>query len=238
MTVSDSQKQQVLQLLHEGLSEREISARTKLSRRQIRNIKQQAPTEEASTPLAYDNKPNMPRKVAIAELVKLSTRPEGVRKSEMWPVLRALFGLRLNEKGKWELNMSDDQLRYLKKRTTEAAAKQGKVALFIPEWLPRQAPIAANDMLLTIAGCLQDRAHEYVSEFMSFFPEASRKYVFKELIGLAFKQASPEPVETKCKRNAEAAEQLQRRLGDLAGKPAANEPFAYSPNAELDRLCV
>lgn len=239
MTVSDSQKQQVLQLLQEKVSERKIKDATGLSRRQIRNIKQQAPAEADQAPLALDNQPSMSRPAAIAELVKLSTQPGGVRKSEMWPVLRALYGLRFNEKtGAWELDMTDNQLRYLKEKTSEAAAKQGKAALFIPEWLPRQAPVAANDMLVSMAGWLHDHAQEYVSEFMSFFPGTSRKHVFKELVSLAFKQASPEPVETRSQRNSEAAEQLQRRLGDLAGRPAANELYPYPPDTELDRLCV
>lgn len=239
MTVSDSQKQQVLHLLQRKTSEREIAAKTGLSRRQIRSIKQQAPAVEDQGPLALDNQPSMTRSAAIAELVKLSSRPGGVRYSEMWPVLRALYGLRINDKtGAWELDMTDNQLRYLKEKTTEAATKQGKTALFIPEWLPRQAPVAANDMLVSMAGWLHDRAQEYVSEFISTFPGASRKHALNELICVAFSQASPEPVQTRCQRNMDNAEQLQRRLGDLASRPAANELYPYPPDSELDRLCV
>ena len=45
------------------------------------------------------------------------------------------------------LDMTDSQYQYLKKQVTKAASAKGKEALFIPEWLPRQAPVAANDTL-------------------------------------------------------------------------------------------
>lgn len=237
--VTDSQKQQVIQLLQTKASERAIVEQTGLSRRQIRKIKQEVKETKDDNPLVLDHQVTMTRAAAIAELVKLSTRPGGVRRSEMWPVFRELYGLRLDsERGTWVLNMTENQYQYLKKQVTKAASAKGKEALFIPEWLPRQAPAAANDMLVSIAGCLHDRAQEYVSEFMSLFPSASRKHVFTELVSLAFKQASPEPVEIKCQRNAETAELLQGRLGHLAQRPAANDAPTVKPDAELDRLCL
>ncbi|WP_156115083.1 helix-turn-helix domain-containing protein [Pseudomonas sp. ML96] len=239
MSDSASHEQDVLKLLASGMSERKVADTLGMSRRRVSKIKQNAPMEVAPDPLSPDLLPTMSRATAIAELVKLSTQPGGVRYSEMWSVLRALFGMRINDKtGMLELDMTDNQLRYLKEKTTAGAADQGKVALFIPEWLPRQAPVAANDMLVSRAGWLHDRAQEYAAEFMLSFPGASMKHVFNELVCLAFKQASPEPVQTRCQRNAETAEVLQRRLGALAGKPAANEPFPLAPDPELDRLCI
>lgn len=237
MKVTESQKQQIIQLLNAKKSGRAISEETGQSRRQIEKIKQEMAKEEVTNPLASNHQPTMTRPAAITELVKLSTRPGGVRHSEMWPVLRALFGLRRNDKT-WamELDMTDNQLRYLKEKTMEAAASKGKEALFIPEWLPRRAPAAANDMLINMAGWLHDRAQEYVSEFMSAHPDASRVAVFRELTCLSFPLASPEPIQTRCQRNTDNADRLQQRLGDLAGKPAANEPFP--PDVELERLCI
>lgn len=237
MNVPDDLKQQALKLLKEKASERAVADATKLSRRQVRTIKQQMSREEDHNPLASSHQPTMSRPAAITELVKLSTRPGGVRHSEMWPVLRDFFGLRRNDKT-WamELDMTDNQLRYLKEKTVEAATSKGKEALFIPEWLPRRAPAAANDTLINMAGWLHDHALEYVSEFMSAHPDASRMAVFRELIYLSFPQASPEPIQTRCQRNTDNADKLQRRLGDLAGKPAANEPFP--PDVELNRLCI
>lgn len=237
--VTDSQKQQVIQLLQTKASERAIEEQTKLSRRQIRKIKQEVKETNDDNPVAFDHQATMTRAAAITELVKLSTRPGGVRRSEMWSVLRDLYGLQLNsEKGSWELAMSEDQYRYLKKQAKEAAASQGKEALFIPEWLPRQAPIAANDMLVMMAGWLHDRGQEYAADFKYSFPESSMKQVFHELICIAFPQASNEPVISRCQRNASIAELLQERVGDSVHPPAANDALAPMPDAELDRLCI
>lgn len=237
MTVTIEQEQEIRRLLATKASERQIVDAVGVSRRQVQNIKKLLPKKEDPNPLASDLGGTMVRTTAITALVGLSTRPGGVRYSEMWPTLRALFGMRKNDKtGGLELNMTDDQLRYLKKQTTEAAEVQGKEALFIPEWLPRQAPAAANDMLVMLAGHLQDRAQEYASEFMSCFPDTSSKLVSNELVCLAFARATPEPVETRCKRNAVTAQALQRRLGHRVGYQVANEPFPAVP--ELDQLCI
>lgn len=236
MNVSDDLKQRVLKLLKEKVSQRAIAEATGLHRRQIRAIKEQMPKEVDHNPLASNHQPTMTRPTAIIELVKLSTRPGGVRNSEMWPVLRALFGMRFNGKtGAMELDMTDNKLRYLKEKTVEAATSKGKEAMFIPEWLPRRAPAAANDMLINMAGLLHDRALEYVYEFMSAHPDASRVAVFRELTYLSFPLASPEPIQTRCQRNKDNADKLQQRLGELAGQPAANEPLP--PDVELSRLC-
>lgn len=237
VTITIEQEQEVRRLLATGASERHIQDTARVSRRQVQNIKKMISKEEDHNPLASDLGRTMTRTGAIKALVALSTRPEGVRYSEMWPTLRALFGMCKDDKtGVFKLNMTDDQLRYLKKQAGEAAEAQGKEALFIPEWLPRQAPVAANDMLVMLAGHLQDRAQEYASEFMSCFPDTSSKLVSNELICLAFARATPEPVETRCKRNAATAQALQRRLGHRAGYQVANEPFPDIP--ELDQLCI
>lgn len=237
MTITTEQDQEVRRLLAMGASERHIQDTAFVSRRQVQNIKKIISKEEDHNPLASNLGPTMTRTAAIKAMVALSTRPEGVRPSEMWPTLRALYGMcKDDKKGGFKLNMTEDQLRYLKKQTVEAAETQGKEALFIPEWLPRQAPVAANHMLVLLAGHLQDRAQEYASEFMSFFPDTSSKLVSNELVCLAFARATPEPVETRCKRNAASAQALQRRLGQSAGCQATNEPFPEAP--ELDQLCI
>lgn len=229
-----------IKLFAEGASERKVAAALGISRRQANKLKQQIKADQDDDPLSEALQPTMSPSDAVAELVKLSTRPEGVRLSEMWPVLRARFGMRLNTKtGAMELDMTNDQLRYLKDKTAAAAA-QGKTALFIPEWMPREAPVTANGMLTTMAGWLHERAQEYTSEFMASFPGVSSKHVFKELICLAFQQASAEPVQTRCERNTETAHQLQQRLGGLRRMRAANEPYpsVSTPDPELERLCI
>jgi len=237
MAVTKEQELEIRRLLSVRKSERFIVDTVKVSRRQVQNIKKTMPKPEILHPLTNGLGPTISRDAAINALVALSTRPKGVRKSEMWPTLRALFGMCENGKtGVLELKMSDDQLRYLKKQTKKAAETQGKEALFIPEWLPRHAPAAANDMLVSFAGYLHDHALEYVAEFMSFFPDTSVKFVTNELVCLAFAQATPEPIEVRCKRNFEAAEALQRRLGCIVRKPAANDQLPV--DTDLEKLCI
>lgn len=237
MTITSKQEQEVRRLLAAGASERDIQETVGVSRRQVQNIKNIMSKEEDHNPLASELGRTISRAAAIKALVVLSTRPEGVRYSEMWPILRALFGMCKDGKtGVFKLKMTEDQLRYLKKQVGEAAEALGKEALFIPEWLPRQAPMAANDMLVLLAGHLQDRAQEYASEFMSCFPDTSSKLVSNELVCLAFARATPEPVETRCKRNAATAQKLQRRLGQSAGYQTANAPSPVVP--EFDQLCI
>jgi hypothetical protein len=237
VTITSKQEQEVRRLLAAGASERYIQDTVGVSRRQVQNIKKLMSKEADHNPFASDLGRTISRAAAIKALVVLSTRPEGVRFSELGPTLRALFGMCKDDKtGVFKLNMTDDQLRYLKKQAKETAEAQGKEALFIPEWLPRQAPVAANEMLVLLAGHLQDRAQEYASEFMSCFPDTSSKLVSNELLCLAFAKATPEPVETRCKRNAATAQALQRRLGHRAGCQVANEPFPVVP--ELDQLCI
>lgn len=238
-TLSSSAEQQARELLAGGASVRRVAEELGISRRQVEKLRKQFEAKEEGNPFSEGLQPTMSRSKAIDELVRLSTRPEGVRHSEMWPVLRGLFGMRVNEKtGATELNMTDHQLRYLKEKTVEAAAAQGKSALLIPEWIPREEPVAANRELVEMAGWLHERAHEYVSDFMARFPGASSKHVFSELVCLAFPQASPEPTQTRCKRNAGTARRLQQRLGPACWMRAANEPYPNDPDEELEALCI
>lgn len=243
MTAVAEIEQQVSRLLSTGLSERKIAEKTGITRRQVRNIKERlGNAEEEDNPFSLDIGPTINRSQAVSELVKLSIRPEGLRHSEMSPVLRAFYGLRINEEsGALELNMTDNQLRYLKDNIKEAAISQGKDALFLPEWLPRRAPCAAVEMLTNAAHSLLERAQEYTSDFMSAFPEVSRSSVFHELVSLSFRQACPEPVITRCERNKETADRLQLRLDALMRIAAANDSSAAPPvmaDPELDRICL
>lgn len=239
MTISDSFECQVTKLLQNNLSERKVAEMAGVTRRQVRKIKEQLAKQGSDNLLGLDIQPTITRSEAVSALVQLSTRPGGVRSSEMSTVLRGLYGLRINQKTRsLELAMTEHQLRYLKERTKAAALNGGKEALFVPEWLPRCAPGAAIDFLVKAADCLHQRAQELVSDFMLVFPEVSPRSVFQELIFLSFREASPEPVLTRCERNKEAADKLQQRLGFIAKKPVTYEAVRSLPDPELDRLCI
>lgn len=237
MSMPPELEQEVRRLLAAGKSERAITGLVGTSRRQVANIKKKMNEDKDDNPLVSDIGPTMERSDAIAELVLLSTRPEGVRRSETWPVLRALFGMQTTDTpGQLELAMTENQWTYLKKQVVESAAAQGKSALFLPEWLSRQAPINANAMLVSMAGWLRDCAQEYVSDLLAHFPDISGKHVFTELHRLAFPPPKGEPIQTKCQRNAETAELLQSRLGNRPHRPKPHESLPH--DAELDTLCI
>ncbi len=179
------------------------------------------------------------RAEAIAELVALSTRPEGVRNSEMHHVLSALFGHKLNPKTKrLELGMTAHQLRYLKKSVVDAATAQGLSALFVPEWMPRQQAQEANAILVRLAGALNDTAQGALADFMLAFPGTSSHWVFSELLSLAFLQASKEPVETRCERNRLIAQELDNRQGTVRQSISLYHPHPIATDIELDSICI
>jgi site-specific recombinase XerC len=244
--LADKQLQgQVTERLKAGISERKIASELGISRQYVSKLRLQAQIRadeaESTNPFELNEnfRPTIKRAQAVSELVSLSTRPEGVRNSEMQPVLRALFGLQLNNKnGAMELAMTQNQLQYLKDSTRKAANDAGQSALFIPEWIPRSNPLAANDLLVQLAGELHDIAQDKLAYFMSVFPEVSSRLLFKELVALSFKEASPEPVETRCTRNSNAAAELHQRLRIKDRQRPANDPLAFPEDSELDKLCA
>lgn len=238
-------QQQITERLKTGMSERKIASELGISRQSVSKIRLQAQilTDEAesSTPFGLNDSflPTINRTEAITQLVGLSSRPGGVRSSELQPVLTGLFGFRLNKKRTtMELAMTQSQLQYLKDQTRKVADEAGQSALFIPEWLPRSNPMAANDMLVLLAGELHDIALDKLAYFMSVFPEVSSGMLFKELIALSFKQASPEPVETRCARNRDIAAELHQRLRIKDRPRPANDPLPLPGDPELDMLCA
>lgn len=221
-------------LLEKGLSVRAVAESTGLSRRQVTKLKANSNRED-SDPFAGAIHSVISQKQAVSMTLALSVRPEGVKRSELGPVLRARFGLEKSEvTGAFELKMTKNQYRYLK--DTVRVAKQTKVSpLFVPEWMPRQRALEANRELNKAAYDLQDVMTEKVIDLCSRFPGASFKWVFQELINLAVPGAYPGSVETLCKRNLEIAEELDQRVGHETSLKV--EPMFVSDN-EFEALCV
>lgn len=243
--INEQLQEKVTERLKTGISERKIASELGISRQQVSKIRQQAKVSADETEnknpfeLSENFQPTIKRAQAVSQLVSLSTRPGGVRNSEMQPVLRALFGLQLNNKtGVMELAMTQNQLQYLKDSTRKAANDADQSVLFIPEWIPRSNPIAANDLLVLLAGELHDTAQDKLACFMSVFPEVSSRLLFKELVALSFKEASPEPVETRCTRNSNAAAELHQRLRIKDRQRPAKAILHLPGDPELDKLCA
>lgn len=231
--------QAAIDLLAEGMSIRATADATGLSRRKVTDLKK-LPKEEDNGPFGETRKTLISQKQAVAKVLDLSTRPEGVKRSELGPILKARFGLKANETtGSVELNMTKHQYRYLK----ESAQAKGHSAvtpvtpLFVPEWMPRNGAIEAHSELIKIASDLQDLMTEKVMELCNRFPGSSYKWVFQELVNLAIPNVFPGSVEDLCDRNLKAAEELDRRVGHMVACPVTVGPVSTS-DAELDALCI
>ena len=221
-------------LLGQGLSVRAVAESTGLSRRQVTKLKANLNKEDFG-PFAEVNHAVISQQQAVTKILVLSVRPEGVKRSELGPVLKARYGLAKNElTGAFELKMTNNQYRYLK--DSVRAVGQAKVApLFVPEWMPRQRALEANRELLRAASDLQDVMTEKVLELCNRFPGAPFKWVFQELLNLAIPGVYPGSVETLCERNFNIAEELDRRGGHRVVQKAGS---VFISDTELEALCV
>lgn len=221
-------------LLEHGHSIRAVADSTGLSRRQVTKLKAYTDEEDCG-PFGSVDQITISQKQAVAEVLALSIRPEGVKRSELRVVLKARFGLARNEQtSAIELNMTKHQYRYL--RDSVRAVKQGEVApLFVPEWMPRHGALEAHYELLRAASELQDVVTEKALELCDRFPGSSYKWVFQELVNLAIPDVFPGSVEALCERNLKVAEELGQRVSHQAVQMI--EPMVARDD-ELEALCV
>ncbi|WP_341522243.1 hypothetical protein AABC73_02005 [Pseudomonas sp. G.S.17] len=223
-----------VRLLEQGQSIRAVAESTGLSRRQVTKLKAKLNKEDCG-PFGEVDHPFISQQQAVAKTLALSVRPEGVKRSELWAILKARFGLVKNElTGAFELGMTKHQYRYLKE-SVRAAGQAEVTPLFVPEWMPRHDALEANRELLRAASDLQDVMTEKVLEFCSRFPGTSFKWVFQELLNLAAPGVYPGSVEALCERNLEVAEELSRRVGRRVVQEV--KPV-FTSDAELEALCV
>lgn len=151
---------------------------------------------------------------AIAAILPLATRPIGVKPSEYFPILKEAYGTVWCDKAGYErLNITDSQKSYVRSQVKEKAAKLGKVAHFIPEWLDRNDPVFCNKVMLMCAQSLYDSFEEQVHYFLSMFPELAegkgKGYSIRnELFALVVAGYDPSGVHNRCERNQEAVEFL------------------------------
>lgn len=151
---------------------------------------------------------------AIAAILPLATRPIGVKPSEYFPILKEAYGTVWCDKAGFErLNITDSQKSYVRSQVKEKAAKLGKVAHFIPEWLDRNDPVFCNKVMLMCAQSLYDSFEEQVHYFLSMFPELAegkgKGYSIRnELFALVVAGYDPSGVHNRCERNQEAVEFL------------------------------
>lgn len=234
--------EKIWELIREGQSQRQISAALNISRYRVAQAGHPPKTELAEDLFGLPQ--NIPSKItridAVSLFVELATRPQGVKFSEMVPVFGDLFGYVVGESGaSVRINMTDRQRDYLTATVKAAAMSTGKVALIVPEWMPRQAPLAAYQALIEAANALNEAAQEALVSFIADFPEAADRpaLVMQELLSIAFRGVSREPVETRCRRNLSVAEQLEER-GTGSARPVCERPSEIIADTELETICT
>lgn len=247
---------EVLRMLESGSSQREISRSLGISRRQISKL---IDSTEGTAKPKTNRKTNLAK--ARTQIKELSLRREGVKRSELYDILLETYGL-IDEKTTKQpdldlsdieylreldsdsrsqpkkLKMTENQYQYLVRTVKEEAKKEGRVALFVPEWMPTEDAKRANSTLVSMAMVLHERAQEMVSEMLYLFPGCRSGSVLKELVALAFPQQGKEPVERRCERNLEAASELEHRAQPQPSKhPKVDSKSKGHSDAELEVLC-
>lgn len=161
--------EEIWALLRQGRSRREAAKSLGLTRYRVAQAGEppKAEVEEDLFGLPQNIPSKITRTDAVALLVEFATRPQGVKFSEMVPVFGDLFGYVVGENGgSVRINMTDRQRDYLTATVKAAAISAGKVALIVPEWMPRQAPLAAYQALIEAANALNEAAQEALVSFI------------------------------------------------------------------------
>lgn len=236
----------VRRLIEQGKRPSAIARETGLGRRLVAKIVDAETTKAANATEFEPARETMTRTEAVKTIHTLATRPQGVKNSELSPVLGALFGYRSNkDTGARELDMTKGQMDHLKK-TVRTEGDGLHPPMFVPDWLPRQAPIEAWVDLLQLASELQDRITDMVIDYCARHPEVTHRQVHRELVQIAIPEAGKEPVEVRCARYLQAAEALHERLEQGPEATADRRQHlsqdrssgAVTVDADLDALCI
>ena len=148
----------------------------------------------------------------INAVFPLATRKIGVKPSELNKIYYEHYGTvwcEIEERS--ILNMTQGQKSYIRAKVKAKAAKQGKVAIFVPEWMDRTQPNESNKLMLSLANDLYEMIEYKVNEYLQSFPQETDAAwsVRNELYSLAVKGYDPTGLMNRCDRNAEVAEQLE-----------------------------
>lgn len=148
----------------------------------------------------------------INAVFPLATRKIGVKPSELNKIYYEHYGTvwcEIEERN--ILNMTQGQKSYIRAKVKAKAAKQGKVAIFVPEWMDRTRPTESNKLMLSLANDLYEIIEYKVNEYLHSFPQETDAAwsVRNELYSLAVKGYDPTGLMNRCDRNAEVAEQLE-----------------------------
>lgn len=173
----------------------------------------------------------------VQKVFVLATRPQGISGSEERALYKEEYGFKTEEDtGDIHLNITDSQKNYIRSQVRAKAAQEGKVALFVPDWVSLKSPRPSFNRMLEITNDLYERMQEYLSEYMVEFeiPRESRYAVEQQLLIMLVPKYSPRNIYDVCKQAAEVVDQLEYNLDQSPDKPPRIIPSKVRTNYSKD----
>lgn len=151
----------------------------------------------------------------VQKVLVLATRPQGISGSEERALYKEEYGFKEEEEtGDIHLSITDSQKNYIRSQVRAKAEQEGKVALFVPDWVSLRSPRPSFNRMLEMTNDLYERMQEYLSEYMVEFnmPKESRYAVEQQLLIMLVPKYSPRSIYDVCKQAAEVVDQLEHNL--------------------------
>lgn len=151
----------------------------------------------------------------VQKVYEMATRPQGISGSEERALCKEMYGFKKDEEsGEIHVNMTDSQKNYIRTQARTKAEQEGKVALFVPDWVSLKSPRPSFNRMLQMTNDLYERMQEYLSEYMVEFnmPKESRYAIEQQLLIMLVPKYSPRSIYDICKQAAEVVDQLEHNL--------------------------
>lgn len=199
--------------------------------------------EEAIQRDSFRGKRSVGEKVITSQYEKLqkvyemATRPQGIGGSEERALYKETYGFKKDdESGEIHVNITDSQKNYIRTQVRNKATQEGKVALFVPDWVALSAPHPSFNRMLEMTNDLYERMQEYLSEYMVEFnmPKESRYAIEQQLLIMLVPKYSPRNIYDVCKQAAEVVDQLEYNLDQSPDKHPRVLPSKVRTNYSKD----
>lgn len=145
----------------------------------------------------------------------LAIRTQGISASEENNIYKGVFGCVQDEDtGQFHINITKSQKQQIRTQVRTKAEQEGKVALFVPDWVSLKSPRPSFNRMLEMTNDLYERMQEYLSEYMVEFnmPKESRYAIEQQLLIMLVPKYSPRNIYDICKQAAEVVDQLEHNL--------------------------
>lgn len=151
----------------------------------------------------------------VQKVYEMATRPQGIGGSEERALYKEMYGFKKDdESGEIHVNITDSQKNYIRTQVRAKATQEGKVALFVPDWVSLKSPRPSFNRMLEMTNDLYERMQEYLSEYMVEFnmPKEARYAIEQQLLIMLVPKYSPRNIYDICKQAAEVVDQLEHNL--------------------------